>query len=91
MLIIEEAQNIMRPVDIDRRLMKTMSGAKSKNKDAYWKVSFEEGVNPLHLHDDELPKSGDKSDRFFGLELLHTQWRYDFGFITPSGISLRIS
>jgi hypothetical protein len=71
--------------------MKTMSGAKSKNKDAYWKVSFEEGVNPLHLHDDELPKSGDKSDRFFGLELLHTQWRYDFGFITPSGISLRIS
>ncbi len=79
----------MRPVEIDQRLMKTISGAmlKSENKDVYWKVSFEEGVDPSHLHDDELPKSGDKNHGFFGLELLHTQWRYDFGFLTPSAIS----
>jgi hypothetical protein len=81
---IEEAKKIMTPADISGRLIHTTSSGTLKNKDtnAYWKVSFEEGVDPLD--DSALPNFGDENHDFLGLKLDHTQWRYDFGFITPS-------
>lgn len=82
----------MRPVDIDRRLVKLISKDtfKNKDKDAYWKVSFEEGVVSSDVNDDALPKLGDVNHNFFELQLDHTQWRYDFAFVTPSGIFICI-
>ncbi|CAB4014490.1 Hypothetical predicted protein, partial [Paramuricea clavata] len=80
----EEAKKIMTPADISGRLIHTTSSSTLKNKDtnAYWKVSFEEGVDPLD--DSALPNFGDENHDFLGLKLDHTQWRYDFDFITPS-------
>jgi hypothetical protein len=49
--------------------------------DGHWRVSFEEGIEDIN--DDQLPKSGD-GNHDLGLKLIHTQWRYDFGFTTPT-------
>ena len=57
-----------------------VSPAKNRNEQAYWKVSFEEGVHPSDIRNGAIPDEDFK--------LVHTQWRYDFGFITPSGISI---
>ena len=72
------------PVDFDRRLMKIVSNNKDEHA-AYWKISFEEGVDPSV--EDALPESEDDLHRFPRLKLVHTQWRYDFGFGTPSCMS----
>ena len=87
--IIEEIQNTITPVDINRRIMEKVSQAASRRteKDAYWRVSFEEGVHPSDIDDDALPKFGDTNRGFPHLRLVHTQWRYDFGFDTPSCMS----
>ena len=62
---------------------------KNEEKNGFWEVSFEEGIDPSHVDEDRLPKKkeivGDNS--FPNFQLVHTQWRYDFAFITPSGIS----
>ncbi|CAB4027687.1 Hypothetical predicted protein, partial [Paramuricea clavata] len=86
----EKAKKMMTPADISERLMRTTSSSTLKNKDTngYWKVSFEEGVDPLD--DSVLPNFGDENHDFFGLKLDHIQWRYDFGFITPSYRNVRL-
>ena len=66
------------------RLMKIVSNNKDEHA-AYWKVSFEEGVDPSV--EGVLPESEDDPHRFPRLKLIHTQWRYDFGFGTPSCMS----
>ena len=60
--------------------MKT--GGNNEESNAYWKVSFEEGVDPSI--DDVLPNFEDENHKFPRLKLEHTQLRYDFGFVTPS-------
>ena len=49
-----------------------------------WRVSFVEGIDIEHINDGQLLKCGGGDDGFFGLKLVHTRWRYDFGFITPT-------
>ena len=86
-LNIEETQKSMTSHDINNRLEKVVTSPSTfntKHKDC-WEVSFEEGVDPLDLNEDALPKE-DKTEQFYDLKLIHTQWRYDYGFTTPSGI-----
>jgi hypothetical protein len=80
---LDETQNTFSPVDINGRITKIVSRATIRN-DAYWRISFEEGVDPLDVNDGALPQFGDDNHGFLGLKLVHTQWRYDFGFGTPS-------
>jgi hypothetical protein len=81
---IEETVKTFTPVDFDRRLMKIVSNNKDEHA-AYWKISFEKGVDPSV--EDALPESEDDLHRFPRLKLVHTQRRYDFGFGTPSCMS----
>jgi hypothetical protein len=67
--------------------MKIVSGSKNECA-AYWGVSFEEGVDPSV--EEALPEAEDDLQRFPRLKLVHTQWRYDFGFGTPSCMSNHI-
>ena len=80
-LNIDETVKTFTPVDLDRRLMKIVSNSKNERA-KYWGVAFEEGVDPSVK--DALPESEDDLHRFPRLKLIHTQWRYDFGFGTPS-------
>ena len=72
--------------DINNRLEKIISPStfNNKHKDC-WKVSFEEGIDPSDVNKDSLPNEGETRG-FYDLRLIHTQWRYDYGFGTPSGI-----
>ena len=81
MINIEEAQKTISPADIKERLIN------NKNKDDSWKVSFEEGIDSKDVNDDALPHFGNENHEFPGLKLVHTQWRYDFGFLTPNSMS----
>ena len=56
----------------------------NQEKDDHWRVSFEEGIDPEDINDNKLPKSKDGNHGFLDLKLVHTQWRYDFGFTTPT-------
>jgi hypothetical protein len=81
--IIEHYQDTFTPAEINRRIEKVVSHTTPHKQelDGHWRVSFEEGIEDIN--DDQLPKSGDgKHD--LGLKLIHTQWRYDFGFTTPT-------
>ena len=79
---IEESKKIFTADEIQRRLKKI----KDRN-DTYWKVSFEEGIDPTDINKSALP-DGEGIHGDLGLKLVHTQWRYDFAFVTPSGIYL---
>jgi hypothetical protein len=82
----------MTPVDLNERIKKIAnkdSGVdKGNDTMGYWRVSFEEGIDPSHINDSKLPKSEDKSDEFFDLKLVGTVWSYDFEFTTPSCMSI---
>ena len=83
LLNIEETQKTISRIDIEGRL------TDNKNKDDSWNVSFEAGVDPLDINDDALPRDGNENHGFLGLKLVHTQWRYDFGFLTPKCMSVQ--
>ena len=92
-IIIEHIPNTFTPTQINGRIKKMVSKTSGNDKTTpdnqqtdgyYWKVSFEEGIDPTDINDDQLPKSGDENRGFLNLKLVHTQWRYDFGFITPT-------
>lgn len=55
----------------------------NNNEDRFWYVSFQEGVRIEDFDDEYFPNKGKNDD--FNLKLLHTQWRFDFTFKTPSG------
>ena len=63
---------------------------KCDDSDDYWKISFEEGVDQSSFDEDSLPKTGDENHDFFDIKLVHTQWRYDFGFQTPLDRNIRM-
>ncbi|XP_028399889.1 uncharacterized protein LOC114523221 [Dendronephthya gigantea] len=85
----EENKNVFKPADIIRRLKKKDKAA-LKDKNGTWDVSFEEGVKPLHINQDALPQPGVKDFGDLKLRLAHTQWRYDFGFNSPSERTVRL-
>lgn len=79
---------VFTPDDIDGQLRKIIKRTTNNEENNYWKVSFEEGVVKSDVNEDVLPKERNKAENhgFFDIKLIHTQWRYDFAFITPSGI-----
>ena len=85
--IIDETRDTLTPEVINGRLLKIMNKAelKGKNRDAYWNVSFEEGVDQSQINEEALQENDDDSNDL-SLKLDRTHWRYDFGFTTPSGI-----
>ena len=84
MLNIETAKDVITPEDIKERLITIISNEEVKNKDACWKPSFEVGIAPSDVNYDALSSCDGQNRGCFGLKLIHTQWRYDFGFTTPS-------
>ena len=86
LIIVEHIQDTFTPVEINTRVKKVFSQATSHNQetDGHWRVSFEEGINQTDINDGQLPKSGEGNHGFLDLKLVHTQWRYDFGFTTPT-------
>ena len=78
-------------MDIKKRISKICNRKTSKDdeKNDYWKVSFEEGIDPPDVNEDKLPKEKKivEGNSFPNFQLVHTQWRYDYAFITPTGIS----
>ena len=64
--------------------MASQTTPQNNEDDGHRRVSFEEGIDPNDINDGQLSKSGDGNHRFFGLKLVHTQWRSDFGFTTPT-------
>ena len=87
-IYIEKPKNNIELDEIRLRLPKTITNGTLKcgDSDDYWKVSFEEGVDRSSFNEDALLKIGDENHDFFDIKLVHTQWRYDFGFQTPLGI-----
>ena len=98
MLYAEEIQNTMTPVDLNERIVKIASkdyrvdkGSNTEEfQKGYWRVSFEEGIDPKDINDDQLPKPGETDSEFFGLKLINTLWSYDFQFETPSCMSISL-
>ena len=91
MPFIADTKEVFEPMHIKKRIKKLIKQKPLNNeeKNGFWEVSFEEGIDPSDVDEDRLPKRkeivGDNS--FPNFQLVHTQWRYDYGFITPSGIS----
>ena len=54
-----------------------------------WDISFVEGVLKSDINEDALPKDENTAENhgFFCIKLIHTQWRYDLTFVTPTGTS----
>ena len=91
MLYVGEIQNTMTPVDINERILKIVSKDNTaESQKGNWRVSFEEGIDPKHINDAQLPKPGDAVCEFFGLKLVNTLWSYDFQFETPSCMSINL-
>ncbi|XP_028398389.1 uncharacterized protein LOC114521994 [Dendronephthya gigantea] len=83
----EETMETLTAEAINGRLLKIMTDKdelKGKNRDAFWRVSFEEGVDPSRINEDAF-----EEDEYLDFKLDHTQWRYDFGFTTPTGRNVR--
>ena len=70
-------------MDITRRLKI------DNNRNARWKDSFEEGVDPSDVNQSALPE-GSEPHGDLHLKLIRTQWRYDFTFATPSRMYIYI-
>ena len=64
--------------------MKTM--AVSTGSEVKWRVSFEEGVDETEIDRSLFPNKDEVNEDLFNLKWLCTQLRFDFAFITPSGI-----
>lgn len=77
----EKRKNVIKPADINRKLKRDAL----KDKSDYWSFSFEEGVKPWDINKNALPQTGDEELGDLKLRLAHTQWRYDFGFNSPTG------
>lgn len=76
--------------DINGRVTKRINQTANLETNNNWKFSFEEGVFKSDVNEDALPNEESRAknhDGFFDIKLIHTQWRYDFTFVTPSGIS----
>ena len=88
MRTVERVKDAITPEDIKERLITKTGNKEIKNKDAYWKASFEAGIAPLDVNNDALISNCEGENRGdFGLKMIHSQWRYDFGFTTPSCMS----
>lgn len=74
--------------DIDGRVRKKINQTTNNETNNKWKFSFEEGVFKSDVNEDALPNEENKSENygFFDIKLIRTQWRYDFTFVSPSGI-----
>ena len=74
--------------DIDGRVRKKIDQTTNNETNNNWKFSFEEGVLKSDVIEDALPTEEDKAKihEFFHIKLIGTRWRYDFAFVSPSGI-----
>ena len=74
--------------DIDERVRKRIDQTTNNETSNNWKFSFEEGVLKSDVNEDALPNEEDKAEShgFFYIKLIRTRWRYDFAFVSPSGI-----
>ena len=79
--------------DIDERVRKRIDQTINNETNNDWKFSFEEGVLKSDVIEDALPneEDKDKSHGFFYIKLIRTRWRYDFTFVSPSGIYIVFS
>ena len=88
---IVDTEKVFEPMGIEERIRKIINRTPLNNseKNDYWKVSFEEGIHPSDVDEDKLPKAKKivEDNSFPNFRLVHTQWRYDYAFVTPSGIS----
>ena len=74
--------------DVDERIRKRIDQTTNNETSNNWKFSFEEGVLKSDVNEDALPNEEDKAEShgFFYIKLIRTRWRYDFAFVSPSGI-----
>ena len=79
----------MTPDDIDRQLRKQSNQTTDNEMSDKWDITFEEGVLKSDINEDALPKDENTAENhgFFCIKLIHTQWRYDLNFVTPTGTS----
>ncbi|XP_046847084.1 uncharacterized protein LOC124440703 isoform X1 [Xenia sp. Carnegie-2017] len=80
------ASQVKKKLQIGRR--QSLGQNVNNNEDRCWHVSFQEGVRIEDFDDEYFPNKGKNDD--FNLKLLHTQWRFDFTFKTPSVRTVRL-